>query len=174
MKIFTNNPRFEKQIKQELKEWADLDIDLIDYNFEARQGFAFHLEETSFPQVKLFFEDYIRPKTTNNQLLGKKKNGRIEMLAVIDVYYVEAIGRDVYAYTSLDGFQLKQKLYELDHVEGFVRINKSTIVNVLHVKSMIALLNGKLLLTLSDEQELDVSRKYVKPFKTYLRKGVVE
>lgn len=168
MKITTSRSEFERRVKNKLAKWSDLDIELVED--ESVNGFSFHLEEKALSQVEAFFEAHIRPST---QLLGKKDNGRKVIVTQSEIYFIEAIGREVFAYTKEEGFQLKQKLYELEPLEGFIRINKSTIVNVLQVTSLLSLLNGKLLLTLKDDQELEVSRSYVKDFKTYLKEGVM-
>lgn len=56
--------------------------------------------------------------------------------------------------------------------ELFVRVHKSTIVNMAKVKSMKSRMNGDYDLTLSDGTELRLSRNYAPAFKKMLEKSI--
>ena len=86
-----------------------------------------------------------------------------------DIPYFEGIGDKVYAYSSDMTVLLKNRLYEVEEFSRFyVRISKSFVVNILAVEKILPALNGKILIALSDGQELVVTRKYKKQFLEYL------
>lgn len=119
--------------------------------------------------------EYIEKKKAaealTTHLLGQK-NDRYELIHYQDIIFIVADKGDVFLRTHKDkDYRLKEKLYELEkslQPEGFMRINKSTIVNVLHIHEIIPWFNGRLLLKLTNKEEVEVSRSYANDFKTYL------
>ena len=68
-------------------------------------------------------------------------------------------------------YRIKDKLYQLEEelaAEGFIRINKSEIVNILHIREIVPWFNGRLLLKLDNKREVEVSRSYAGNFKDFL------
>ncbi|MGY3779713.1 LytTR family DNA-binding domain-containing protein [Isobaculum melis] len=172
MKIITANPLFEKEIQTKLKDWEAIPITLIDQKFYTKtDDFAMIASFTQLPDLIQFFNTYLQVTRTEKRPLLGKKYDRLKLLKEEDILYIEAIGRDVYAYTQTDGFLIQEKLYQLEEQPAFIRINKSTVVNFLKIVTILPLLNGKLLLALADGQELEVSRSYAKTFKHYLKTG---
>ncbi len=104
-------------------------------------------------------------------LLGQK-NARFELIHYQDIIFIKADGGEVYLRTKqVSDYQLKEKLYELEQSlqsESFIRISKSTIVNIRHIHEIIPWFNGRLLLKLTNKEEVEVSRSYANDFKTYL------
>lgn len=88
-----------------------------------------------------------------------------------DIYYIEGIDNLVFAYTQDNIYESKFKLYELEEVlpETFIRISKSTIVNLLVVKVIEPTFNKKLLLHLENNEKVVVNRNYVKDFKQKIK-----
>ncbi|MBC1480335.1 LytTR family DNA-binding domain-containing protein [Listeria seeligeri] len=86
-----------------------------------------------------------------------------------DIYYFEAIQSRLYAYTQESAYLIKCKLYEIEDLNPiFIRINKSTVINILFVGRVRPLINSKLQVELLDGQDLEVNRKYRKNFLNYL------
>jgi len=104
------------------------------------------------------------------QLTGKK-NGETHILDIEQVLYGETVERKLFLYT-LDGvYETNLKLYELEErlsSIGFLRISKSTIVNLARVKSLKSDMNRKIRLTLEGNEKLIVSRQYAEIFKKRL------
>ena len=100
------------------------------------------------------------------------KNEREYLFDISDVIYFETDGNKVIAHIGKDIYETRYKLYELEgmgYSKGFVRINKSVIVNINHVLSVEAEFSGNYELLLKDTQtRLTISRKYVKDFKKYV------
>ncbi len=86
-----------------------------------------------------------------------------------EIVYLEVCGNKTYAYTKLDTYEAKQKLYELKELlsaQSFAQISKSVIVNINYVKSIQAEFSGNYRLKLkNNKQTLTISRKYFKEFK---------
>ena len=74
-------------------------------------------------------------------------------------------------YTQAEVMEIKQRLYELELVLShgdFIRISKSQIVNIQKISSLRPEINRTILLTMCNEEQLFVSRKYVKAFRKQL------
>lgn len=111
------------------------------------------------------------------QLLKKRNSGKLILYKedeqyIVDadeIVFIEVSGNKVYAYTRLDTYEAKQKLYEIKDMLGgrsFAQINKSVIVNINCVKSIQAEFSGNYRIKLKNRKEsLTISRKYFKEFK---------
>ena len=109
------------------------------------------------------------------QMMGRKNTGKLllyreeeqHIVDVGDMVYLAATGNKVTVYTRSGTYEARQKLYELKELlDGFVQINKSTLVNMEFVKSIQAEFSGNYRLNLKDRKEtLTISRKYFKEFK---------
>lgn len=107
---------------------------------------------------------------------GICENGDTEQIYITDIYYIEAVDRDVFAYKAKDVYKIRKTLYELEEdlrEKYFVRISKSTIVNIKAVKSIAPEDSRRVKLLLKNGEYLLVSRSYVNDFKkTIGMKGV--
>ena len=79
------------------------------------------------------------------------------------IYYIETIEGKTFIYTKDNVMEINYSLMELETKYmsfGFTRINKSQIVNIYYIKSLKALINSKIKLTLKSDEQLIVSRHY--------------
>lgn len=104
-------------------------------------------------------------------LLGQTGDN-YELINYQDIILLETELGDIYARTNRGkDYRIKEKLYELEELlagEGFIRINKSNIVNILHINEIVPWFNGRLLLKLNNHKEVEVSRSYAGDFKEFL------
>lgn len=103
--------------------------------------------------------------------LTGKKDGASHVLRPEDICYFESVDERTYAYNMKEVYECDQKLYELEHILGessFVRISKAAILNTAYLKSVRALLNGKLEGVLKNGEKLIISRHYVAGLKERL------
>ena len=108
-------------------------------------------------------------KIASDSIMGEKENGDMEPVRISRVLYFEAVDRNVFAYTVDDFFRVRRTLYDLEeHLlqKHFVRISKSTIVNLKAVKSVAPEDGRRLKLLLRNGEWVVVSRNYVNNFKT--------
>lgn len=91
-----------------------------------------------------------------------------------DIFYFESIKGKTYAVTANERYEAKEKLYELCKTlksKGFIQINKSTVVNINHIRSISAEFSGNYYARLiSREERLTISRKYFNSFKEFVRR----
>lgn len=110
-------------------------------------------------------------EAVTGHLLGQKGD-RYELIHYQDIIFLTTDIGEVYLRTHKGkDYRLKEKLYELEQSlqsEGFIRINKSTIINIRHINEIVPWFNGRLLLKLTNKEEVEVSRSYANDFKTYL------
>ncbi len=110
-------------------------------------------------------------KSRQGQLTGSI-DGRQYEIAIGDVLYVESVDNRTFLYTAKQSYETKQRVYELEEalkMKRFIRISKSTLVNLMKVKSIRPALNGRFSAALSNGEEIIISRKYVPDLKKTLK-----
>ena len=137
------------------------------------------LESAELPETEVIIRGDVTSEEVVSllQLLKKRNSGKLilykeEEQYIVDadeIVYIEVSGNKVYAYTKLDTYEAKQKLYEVKETLGgrsFAQINKSVIININCVKSIQAEFSGNYRIKLKNRKEsLTISRKYFKEFK---------
>ena len=96
------------------------------------------------------------------------KDGANYKIALNLVYYIDCVDNSTYLYLNDGVYECDLKLYQLeDKLENtsFVRIGKSTIVNIDYLQCVKTLLNGKLEVLLLNDEKLIVNRSYVSSFR---------
>ncbi len=100
-----------------------------------------------------------------------KVNDRYEIIHYSQIIYVESYGHDVYLHTEERDYSIKEKLYEIEGLyedKGFIRINKSCVVNKYQIKEIRPSFNTKLELIMKNKQKLEVTRSYYNRFKEFI------
>lgn len=95
-------------------------------------------------------------------------------ISVTDIYYIEAVDNRSFIYTKGKVYETKQKLYELEDIlkeKRFLRVSKSTILNLMKVSSIKPALNGRFSAVLRSGEQVIISRKYVPELKKALKGG---
>lgn len=98
-------------------------------------------------------------------------DGSITTLNLEKILYLESVDRRCFVYTSDHVYEAFQKLYELQQqLEPyfFVRINKSCVVNIQNIDSIKTYIDRRLIITLSNGEQLIVSRQYANEIKALL------
>ena len=99
--------------------------------------------------------------------LGQKEDAYM-LIPYEDILYIEAFDHDVFLKTMNTSYKIKEKLYEAAIIleeHGFVRINKSQVINIKAIKSMIPSLNSRMNILMNNKDMLYVSRNYLANFK---------
>lgn len=88
-----------------------------------------------------------------------------------DIYYFESVDNKVFAYGNKGVYEVQKKLYEImeeyAHTD-FLRISKSTIVNVAKIAYLRPGFNGKFEARLKNDEKIMISRQYVVDLKKKL------
>ena len=135
-----------------------------------------HLKETLQVIIKCrqIDEDIVQLKNyieLFDKKLQAKKDDKFCFVNVPDVLYFESVDNRTFLYTADDVMEIKQRLYELEYTlsdKDFIRISKSKIVNINKIKSLKPELNRTILATISNGEQLYISRKYVQSIRNVL------
>lgn len=109
-------------------------------------------------------------KSTDTSLFGYEDE-RLVQLYLTDIFYVEAVDNQVFAYTENKTYQLRVKLYEFEKASKFMRFfrcSKSMVVNLMKVDSVYPIFNGRFSAKLYNGEEVIISRRYVSALKKLL------
>ncbi len=112
--------------------------------------------------------DFVR--SVDRTILCRKDNEEYAVF-INDIYYVESVDKKVFVYCETEVFQSSYKLYELENIlsdGSFVRVSKSTILNIETLKGVKTLVNSRLEAILSNGESICVTRKYLKNIKEAL------
>ena len=89
----------------------------------------------------------------DHQLTGTK-NGETYLIDIRKIIYIESVDRQCFLYTEKNIYETNLKLYELEqqlNEFGFIRINKSTLINLQKIQSLKAEINRKIRITLCNK-----------------------
>ena len=109
----------------------------------------------------------------------KLKQGSVEgyrdekqyRIALSDILYVEAVDDRCFIYLTEECYESRKRLYEFESIltgGNYLRISKSTIVNLMKIEQIRPALNGRFLCHLVNGEDVIVSRKYVPDLKAKL------
>lgn len=104
------------------------------------------------------------------KLTGTKDN-QTYLLDASTVLYIDTVDKRTFLYTDTEVYETMLKLYELEEqLEAceFFRAGKSCIINFHHIKSLKSDIDGKILVTMSNQEKLKVSRQYAYILKNKL------
>jgi len=109
-------------------------------------------------------------QATDRKLTGIKDDTTF-IIERREVLYIESVDKKAFIYTKDGCYDSPLRLFELEErlsSSGFVRIGKSSLVNLRHVRSIKPDMNGRLTLTLSNAEKQIVSRQYAVNIKERL------
>ena len=106
----------------------------------------------------------------SNDMLAVKKGSDIALLEFRDVYMFRVEDKQVKVYTENSEYLIKKPLYQVEETldSDFVRISKSTIVNLKKVERVAPSLKGMMFIELKNGLKDNISRKYLPGFKEAL------
>ena len=90
------------------------------------------------------------------------------------ILYFEAVDRKTFFYTIDGVYETSLRLYEIEEKyknTDYIRISKSSIVNLNKIKSIRPDFGGKILATMENSEKIYISRQYVSTFKKKLGIG---
>ena len=106
----------------------------------------------------------------SSEMLAVKKGSDIALLEFSDVYMFRVEDKKVKVYTEDKEYQIKKALYQVEEnlTSDFVRISKTTIVNLKKVERVAPSLKGMMFIQLKNGLKDNISRKYLPDFKQAL------
>lgn len=158
----------------------DAELSLVEKGLELpEKGLSLVFKPDEMEQLISFLKNLIADGSKANKKdaalpghLTGQTGDNYELISYQEIILLETETGDIYARTTKGrDYRIKEKLYELEDLlsgEGFIRINKSNIVNILHINEIVPWFNGRLLLKLNNGKEVEVSRSYAGDFKEFL------
>ncbi|MBD2870381.1 LytTR family DNA-binding domain-containing protein [Paenibacillus arenilitoris] len=176
VQLLCSNRVYEK-LKQELSKYQidikqDSDLVLVESGFDLpREKLCVVFEAIDYMDViKLLVSGARGDLHFTNTVTGLSDN-KFAVIEPRDVIYIEAGSDGLLAHTKSKPYSIKETLqyYEsLWAARGFIRINKSQIVNLLHVKEIVPWFNSRYVLRMDNHAELEVSKMFSKKLRNTL------
>lgn len=113
------------------------------------------------------------------RLVGKVNDKEI-LFSLNDVYYFESVDKKTFAYLDNQVVQIDIRLQALEKAYfelGFIRVNKSTILNVYKINSLKSEINMRVMALLDNGERIQINRSYKAKFNSFLNtmnKGVFQ
>ena len=106
----------------------------------------------------------------SNELLAVKKDSDIALLEYDDIFMFRVENKQVNVFTKDYDYIIKKPLYQIEENlnSDFVRISKTTIVNLEKIKRVAPSLRGMMFIELKNGLKDNISRKYLPNFKQAL------
>lgn len=106
----------------------------------------------------------------NNSILAVKNGQDIVLLDFEDIFMIRVEEKQTKVYDENNDFIVKKPLYQIENTldSDFVRISKSTIVNLRKIKRVAPSLRGMMFIELKNGLKDNISRKYLSDFKEAL------
>lgn len=116
--------------------------------------------------------DIVENDRSSIHLYGKTEENEQILIKISDIYYFECVDKRTFAYMEKEVYQVQENLTKLEAElaqEGFVRINKSNIVNINHILSIKPEVNMRVKVIMENEEYLIINRSYKTNFKKFLK-----
>lgn len=103
----------------------------------------------------------------SKDMLAVKNGPDIALLEFSDVYMLRVEDKQVKVYTQNSDYLIKKPLYQVEETLSgdFIRISKTTIVNLKKIQRVAPSLKGMMFLELKNGLKDNISRKYLPSFK---------
>ena len=106
----------------------------------------------------------------NNSILAVKKGQDIVLLDFEDIFLIRVEDKQTKVFTENNDYLIKKPLYQIEENldSNFVRVSKTTIVNLRKIKRVAPSLRGMMFIELKNGLKDNISRKYLSDFKNAL------
>ena len=110
-------------------------------------------------------------KSRQGQLTGIADERQYE-ISISDIFYIESVDNKAFIYTKSKVYETRKKLYELEEIlkeKRFLRVSKSTLLNLMKVSAIKPALNSRFTAELFSGEQVVITRKYVPELKKALK-----
>ena len=106
----------------------------------------------------------------SNDMIAVKKGSDIALLQLDEIYMFRVEDKQVKVYTENSDYMIKKALYQVEEVldSDFIRISKTTIINLKKIERVAPSLKGMMFIELKNGLKDNISRKYLPDFKNAL------
>lgn len=109
-------------------------------------------------------------KKHRQRLVGKTDDSQI-IFSLDDVFYFESVDKKIFACLEHKVLQIDARLQDLEEAyfeSGFIRVNKSTILNAYKIRSLKPELNMRVMAVLDNGEKIQINRSYKRKFNLFL------
>ncbi|CEJ72640.1 response regulator [[Clostridium] sordellii] len=113
-------------------------------------------------------------KTRKTKYILGKKDKKIYILDINEVYIFYSENQKVFVETNDCKYEVEERLYEIEEnlkSTSFVRVSKFAVVNMKKVRSIDMHFNGNLTMNFINDKKENISRRYISKIKDYLNNG---
>lgn len=179
MKIVSTDAERAKLLEDALAAAGVRTADMPDVTLAPRgspapdRGVVVVFDEDRPEDVARFLASLRQPNAPGSReiIVGKRKQG-YAVVPLRDIQYFVALGNYLYCQTPAERMEVNRRLFEVERDFGsryFMRIHKSYVVNIRWVREIVPWFGGRLLLKMKEtDEEIEVSRNYVRSFKQAL------
>ena len=126
-------------------------------------------------QLMALLKDVGKERSTYPERLVIKSSGRVVFLKAEEIDWVDAAGNYVRLHAGKESHMLRETMGRLEQrldPELFIRIHRSTIVNVERIKELQQQFHGDYLVVLHNGQRLTLSRSYRDKIQSLLDRSI--
>lgn len=158
-----DNSRFEKALQKA--------VDYIDSN-ETKANIQLEALLQDFLNQQTQKSEIIKMESSSSQKIIIKSGGKIYFLKPEEIIWLEAQDYYIKIHTKNASYLVRESLkkMETELPQNFIRIHKSSIVNVDYIQVIEPHFRGDYHLTLTNKQELRISRNYRENINKYIGK----
>lgn len=142
-----------------VNEYSQKDI------LEDRIDFYYRRKTKEVNEILDFFRKH------SQRLVGKINDKEI-IFSLNDVYYFESVDKKTFAYLDSDVLRIDIPLQRLENAYfelGFIRVNKSAVLNVYKIKELKSEINMRVMALLDNGERIQINRSYKARFNSFLR-----
>lgn len=113
--------------------------------------------------------DFINSK---RKKISGYKDGETHLLEPSQIYYCESVDSSTFAYTKTEVYKIQINLNELETKFsdfGFLRCNKSLVINLNAILSLKSVMSNRIDTTLKNGEHIIISRHYAKLLRERLQ-----
>lgn len=115
----------------------------------------------------------LEERTRYPERLEVRTSGRVVLVRPEEIVWVDAAGNYVKIHTETETLTLRETMARLEkrlHPKRFLRIHRSTIVNVDHIRELQQQFHGDYVVVLKSGQRLTLSRSYREKMQDHLQR----
>lgn len=170
--------KVQEKLKQELTKYQieneqESDLVLVETGYEIPSGrLCIVFDAIDYIDVVKLLVSGIRKDMHFNETVTGLSNNRFRVIEPKEIIYLEASSDGILSYTVSNHYRMKETLQYYETIwikKGFVRINKSQLVNLVHVKEIIPWFNSRYVLKMDNDLDLEVSKMYSKKLRNTLK-----
>lgn len=131
---------------------------------EDRIDYYYRMKTKEVNEILDFLRKY------SQKFIGKVSDREI-IFSLNDVYYFESVDKKTFAYLDNEVVRIDIRLQDLETAYfemGFVRVSKSTIINVYKIKSLKSEINMRIVALLDNGERIQINRSYKANFNSFL------